>query len=71
MRNLCELPINVVNDDEPKMLTGSDQKVRGKVSALRFRTAQSAIPPAYRRTLSRHGQIMRNMVSPYFSFSER
>ncbi len=29
MRNVCELLINVVIVDRPKMLTGLDQKVRG------------------------------------------
>lgn len=29
MRNVCELLINVVIFDRPKMLTGLDQKVRG------------------------------------------
>ena len=53
------------------MLTSLNQKVRGTDSALRFRTAQPMIPPVHRRTLSRHSQIMRNMVSPYSSFSER
>ena len=71
MRNICELLINVVNDDEPKMLTGSDQKVRGMVSTVRCRTAHPVIPPADRQTLRRHGQIMRNIVSPYFSSAER
>ncbi len=56
MDNICELLINVVNDDELKMLTGSDRKARGKVSALRFRTALPAIPPADRQTLRRHSR---------------
>ncbi len=53
MRNICELLINVVNDDVPKMLTGTDQKVRGMVRALAIRPAQSLIPPAERQTLTR------------------
>ena len=71
MRNICESPINVVNDNRLKMLTSLNQKVRGMAGAVRCRTTQPAIPPADRRTPSRHGQIMRNMVSPYSSFSER
>ncbi|RLC07260.1 MAG: hypothetical protein DRI57_26150, partial [Deltaproteobacteria bacterium] len=59
-----ELLINVVNDDEPKTLRGSDQKVRGMDKAFRFRFTQPAIPPADRRTPSRHSQIMRNMDEP-------
>ncbi len=53
MDNKCELLINVVNDDVPKMLTGTDQKVRGMVRALTIRPAQSLIPPAERQTLTR------------------
>ena len=30
MDNLCELPINVVNENKPKMLTGLNQKVSGQ-----------------------------------------
>ena len=71
MRNICELLINVVNDNRLKMLISLNQKVRGMVGAVRCRTTQPAIPPADRRTLSRHSQIMRNMVSPYFSSNER
>ena len=52
MDNICELLINVVNDDEPKTLRGSDQKVRGMDKAFRFRFTQSAIPPANRQILS-------------------
>ncbi len=67
MRNICELPINVVIDNKPKVLAGLNQKVRGMARVVRFYPAQPAIPPADRQTLRRHGQIMRNMVSPYFS----
>ncbi len=52
MDNICELLINVVNDDEPKTLRGSDQKVRGMDKAFRFRFTQPAIPPANRQILS-------------------
>lgn len=53
MRNICELLINVVSDDVPKMLTGTDQKVRGMVMTLAIRHAQSMIPPADRQALTR------------------
>jgi hypothetical protein len=50
--NTCELLINVVSDRKPKMLTGSDQKVRVMEGTLRFRSPQSMIPPADRQILS-------------------
>lgn len=52
MSNICELPINAVSDVSQMMLTGFDQKVRGMDRALRFRSAQSANPPANRQALS-------------------
>ena len=52
MRNICELLLNVVNLDRPKVLTGLDQKVRGMVGMLLFRPTRSTIPPANRQTLT-------------------
>jgi hypothetical protein len=40
MENRCELLINLVNDDKPKMLTGLHQKVGGQVAALAYRCTQ-------------------------------
>ena len=37
MRNICELLINVVIFDRPKMLTGLGQKARGMVEVFRCR----------------------------------
>jgi hypothetical protein len=34
MGNICELLINVVNNNKPKVLGGLDQKVRGKVKVF-------------------------------------
>ena len=36
MRNICELLINVVIFDRPKMLTGLGQKARGMVEVFVF-----------------------------------
>ncbi len=36
MRNICELLINVVICDRPKMLTGLGQKARGMVGVFVF-----------------------------------
>jgi hypothetical protein len=47
MINANELPINVVKFDKPKMLTGLDQKVRGRM------------PPF---TLEAHGQQDRRRI---------
>jgi len=52
MDNICELLINVVNDDKPKTLKGLNQKVRGMDKALRFRFTQPSVPPANRQILS-------------------
>jgi UDP-N-acetyl-D-mannosaminuronate dehydrogenase len=52
MSNICELLINVVNNNKPKVLGGLDQKVRGMVKALYYRFTQSVIPPADRQALT-------------------
>ena len=67
MRNICESPINVVNDNRPKMLTGLNQKVRGTDRAVRCCPAQPAIPPADWQIPSHSILNQRNTVSPYFS----
>ena len=52
MRNICELLINAVNDDRPKVLTGLDQKVRGMVGAVRCCPTRTTIPQTNRQTLA-------------------
>ncbi len=53
MGNICELLINVVIRNKPKVLTGLNQKVRGMVRGLFVPPAQSKIPPAKRQALTR------------------
>jgi len=36
MTNICELLINVVMVNRPKLLSGLNQKVRGRISRLIF-----------------------------------
>ena len=45
MGNICELLINVVMGNKPKMLIGLDQKVRGKVRVLNIHSTQSNNSP--------------------------
>jgi hypothetical protein len=52
MDNICELLINVVIINKPKVLTGLSQKARGMDGTLPFRSAQPMIPPADRQILS-------------------
>jgi hypothetical protein len=57
MRNVCELQINVVIVDRPKMLTGLDQKVRGMVGVVRCCPTRTMIPPANRQTLTHRVKV--------------
>ena len=50
-RNICELLLNVVNVDRPKVLTGLDQKVRGMVGAVRGCPTRTMTPPTNRQAL--------------------
>ena len=52
MGNICELLINVVMLNKPKVLTGLDQKVRGMVRGLSIPSTHSRIPPAKRQALT-------------------
>ena len=52
MSNICELLINVVKYDKPKVLKGLDQKVKGKVKVLYIHLTQSIIPSAERQALT-------------------
>jgi len=52
MENRCELLINVVRIDKPKVLVGLNQKVRGRDSTLLTRATQPMIPSAERQLLT-------------------
>ena len=52
MCNICELLINVVSVNGPKMLTGLNQMVRGRVEVFACHFTRSKIPPANRQTLT-------------------
>jgi len=52
MCNIFELLINVVSVNRLKMLTGLNQKVRGKVEVFACHFTRSKIPPANRQTLT-------------------
>ena len=51
MENGCELSINVVRIDKPKVLTGLSQRARGMDSTLLTRATQPVIPSAERQLL--------------------
>jgi len=52
MSNICELLLNVVSQNKPKMLKGLDQKVRGMDRVLYSHPTQSMIPSAERQALT-------------------
>ena len=52
MENGCELSVNVVMIDKPKVLIGLNQQVRGMDSTLLTRATQPAIPSAERQLLT-------------------
>ena len=52
MSNKCEMLINVVKQNKPKMLKGLGQKVRGMDRVLYVHPTQSVIPPAERQALT-------------------
>ena len=53
MGNTCELRINVVMWNKPKVLIGLNQKARGVVVVFYIHSTQSEIPPAKRQTPTR------------------
>src|SRR5438128_612036 len=55
MTNTCELLINVVIRNKPKMLRGLNQKVRSSVRRLPISLTQTQQPPAKRQRLTRRG----------------
>jgi hypothetical protein len=67
MVNRCELLINVVRSNEPKMLTGSAQKGCGRIASSMPGAARTTMPPANRQNLTRPCHSMRNTVNPYSS----
>ena len=52
MGNICELLINVVKKNKPKVLKGLDQKVGGMDRGLFISSTHSTIPSAKRQVLS-------------------
>lgn len=62
MTNASELLINTVMYDKPKMLTGLNQKVRGRLPLIRFGGTRTSWPPVERQglthfvTLVEHGK---------------
>ena len=69
MRNICELPLNAVSDDRPKMLTGLDQKVRGMDGAVWCCLTRSMIPPANRQTLTHRVKLAEQGKPNYLHLS--
>jgi len=52
MTNICELLINTVMYDKPKMLTGLNQKVRGRLLFILFESTRTLRPPVERQGLT-------------------
>src|SRR2546423_5132070 len=52
MVNICELLINLVNHDKPKLLTGLSQKASGMGVSLHARYTRSINPPGDRQNLN-------------------
>ena len=52
MVKIYELPINVVNDNKPKMLTGLAKMASGQVRGLCVPPSQHDAPPAERQDLN-------------------
>ena len=52
MINESELLINVVNNDKPKMLTGLNQKVCGRMLLFPAGSTRTTWPPAKRQGLT-------------------
>ena len=49
MANACELLINAVNVNKPKMLAGLDQKVRDGYEGIQFPSSETPTSPANRQ----------------------
>ncbi len=71
--NIRESLINVVSSNKPKVLTGLNQKVRGRAQELPNLLSQATAPPAQRRDLHYYRlsisrmSLTRNVVSPSVS----
>jgi len=64
MVNTCELLINAVRTNKPKMLTGLSQKACGLVEEFPFLFSQTLRPPANRQDLPHPVVQTWNVVSP-------
>ena len=65
--NTCELLINTVIGNRPKMLTGLNQKVRGPVDYLAHREHSGRRTTPVNETQTRPDPlyVKRNLVNPY------
>ena len=67
MVNTCELSINVVMSDKPKMLLGLSQKALERVQSLDNTLSWTANAPGGQRAPNPSVSTLRNVVSPYCS----
>src|SRR5262249_45779645 len=70
MVNTCELSINVVMSDKPKMLLGLRQKALERVQGLDNTLSWTANAPGGQRAPHPSRSTLRNVVSPYRSFQQ-
>ena len=67
MVNTCELSINVVMSDKPKMLLGLSQKALERVQSLDNTLSWTVNAPGGQRAPNPSVSTLRNVVSPYCS----
>ena len=67
MVNTCELSINVVMSDKPKMLLGLSQKALERVQSLDNTLSWTSNAPGGQRAPHPFVSTLRNVVSPYCS----
>lgn len=67
MVNTCEPVVKIVMRNEPKWLTGSDQKVRGWEGGLSDTAPWTAHPPVDSGHLTSHMLELRNVGTSYIS----
>ncbi len=65
MVSICELSINVVMSNKPKMLTGLSQKALERVQSLDNTLSWTANAPGGQRAPNLSLSTLRNVVSPY------
>ena len=70
MVNTCELSINVVMSDKPKMLLGLRQKALERVQGLDNTLSWTGNAPGGQRAPHPSRSTLRNVVSPYRSFQQ-